>query len=73
MSEPKNFGIEYILIPRPTTESIGSAIIVTYPNLYANGAEWCELYKDFGDGAWRLYKITDYALKHKSEGAEGVS
>lgn len=73
MSEPKDFGVEYILIPRPTTESIGSAIIVTYPNLYANGAEWCELYKDFGDGAWRLYKITDYALKHKSEGAEGVS
>lgn len=58
MSNPANYGVEYILIPRPSSESIGSAIIVTYPNLYANGADWAQLYKEFGNNAWRLYKVT---------------
>lgn len=59
MVDPQAFGVEYILIPQPTAETEGSAINRTYPNLYANGAEWCELYKEFGDNSWRLYKITD--------------
>lgn len=73
MNQPKAYGVEYVLIPRPTTESIGSAIIVAYPKLYENGADWAELFKEFGDGEWRLYKVTDYVAERKSENAKGAS
>ncbi|MEF3304026.1 hypothetical protein PV407_12705 [Paenibacillus sp. GYB003] len=74
MSDPHAYGIDYILLPRPTKESDGSAINVTYPNLYANGAEWCELYREFGDNRWRLYKVTGptgYGLHKKGGVGDG--
>jgi hypothetical protein len=58
LSDPQTYGIDYILIPQPTSETNGSAVNHAYPNLYANGAHWAELYKEFGDNDWRLYKVT---------------
>ncbi|HWQ41808.1 MAG TPA: glycosyltransferase family 39 protein [Desulfosporosinus sp.] len=57
ISNPKNFGVSYILIPKPGNESVISAINKIYPDLFYQGADWAELVKEFGT-KWRLYKVT---------------
>ncbi len=57
ISDPQKYGVEYVLIPKPGSASVISAINNAYPNLYEQGADWAELVKDFGSD-WRLYKIT---------------
>ncbi|PYI51408.1 glycosyltransferase family 39 protein [Paenibacillus flagellatus] len=61
LTEPIAHGVDYILIPKPMPESSLSTINTTYPNLYEKGAVWCEFYKDFGGGKWRMYKVTGFA------------
>jgi hypothetical protein len=57
ISDPRRYGVDYILIPQPESAAVTSAINSAYPNLFARGAEWAELERDFGS-RWRLYKIT---------------
>lgn len=57
ISNPQKYDIDYMLIPKPGSASVISAINNAYPNLFEHGAEWAELEKDF-DGKWRLYKMT---------------
>lgn len=57
ISDPAAYGIDYVLIPKPGSASVISAINNAYPNLYEQGAEWAEFVKEF-EGNWRIYKIT---------------
>lgn len=57
ISDPSLFGVEYILIPKPGSPSVISAVNNAYPNLFEHGADWAELVKSFGD-EWRLYRVT---------------
>jgi hypothetical protein len=57
ISDPKQYQVDYILIPKPGSASVISAINNEYPNLFEHGAAWAELVHDF-DSKWRLYKIT---------------
>ncbi|MFD1677498.1 ArnT family glycosyltransferase [Alicyclobacillus fodiniaquatilis] len=56
ISNPKLYGVQYILIPKPGDPSVISAINNAYPNLYAHGASWGTLVKQF-PGDWRLYRV----------------
>ncbi|WP_407307986.1 ArnT family glycosyltransferase [Desulfosporosinus sp. SB140] len=56
ISDPEKYGVSYILIPKPGSSSVISAINNAYPNLFYHGADWAELVKDFGSN-WRLYKV----------------
>lgn len=57
ISNPQSYGVDYILIPRPESAAVTSAINSAYPNLFEHGAEWAKLERDFGS-QWRLYKVT---------------
>lgn len=56
ISNPKAYKVEYILVPKPGSASVISAINDAYPNLYDHGSDWTELVKEFGT-RWRLYKV----------------
>ena len=57
VSAPGKYGIEYILVP--DTSGVGNldALNQQYPNLYKDGADWCELEADFE--GFRLYRVTE--------------
>ena len=57
VADPVGHGINYILVP--DTSGVGNldAVNSAYPDLYAEGAEWCELEQEF-DG-FKLYRIID--------------
>ncbi|MDQ7095548.1 glycosyltransferase family 39 protein [Desulfosporosinus sp. PR] len=56
VSHPQEYNINYLLVPKPGSASVLSAINDAYPNLYYNGSDWAELVKEFGT-RWRLYKV----------------
>ena len=56
ISNPESYDVGYILIPKPGSASVISAINNAYPNLFDHGAEWAKLVKEFGPN-WRLYKV----------------
>ncbi|NLG05335.1 MAG: hypothetical protein GX567_16160, partial [Clostridia bacterium] len=57
VSAPGKYGIEYVLVP--DTSGVGNldALNQRYPNLYKDGAEWCELEADFE--GFRIYRVTE--------------
>ena len=55
LRNPQGAGIDYVLVPKPEGTAL-LAVNEQYPALFDQGADWCELEKDFG-GAWRLYKV----------------
>lgn len=57
VTDPKEYGVDYLLIPKPGSSSVISAINNAYPDLYGRGSEWAELARDFGYD-WKLYKVT---------------
>ncbi|EHQ88058.1 ArnT family glycosyltransferase [Desulfosporosinus youngiae] len=58
ISDPEAYNVSYILVPKPGSSSVISAINDAYPNLYDHGSDWLELAKEFGT-RWRLYKVID--------------
>lgn len=56
ISNPVAYKVGYILVPKPGSASVISAINDAYPNLYYHGSSWSKLVKEFGT-RWRLYKI----------------
>ncbi|MCY9513104.1 hypothetical protein [Paenibacillus apiarius] len=71
LEDPRASGVDYILSPKPDSSSALSADNRLYPQFYERGAEWCELYKEFGDedgGRWRIYKVKKKAdvIEHES-------
>lgn len=60
ISDPKAYKVSYILVPKPGSASVISAINDAYPNLYYNGSDWSELVKEFGT-RWRLYRVINKA------------
>jgi hypothetical protein len=56
IAEPWNYGVEYVLLPRPRPGAPMSVLNTVYPNFFDKGAEFATLAEDF-DGEWRLYKL----------------
>ncbi|OCN00284.1 hypothetical protein A7X67_09470 [Clostridium sp. W14A] len=56
VADPVGSEIEYLLVPDPKGVSNYDAINVAYPNLYAQGADWCREVYDFGD--YKLFQVT---------------
>ncbi len=56
LEEPYNHDIDYVLIPNPEAVLSLDGVNQKYPGLYAEGAEWATLHKEF-NGFWKLYKV----------------
>ncbi|SPF50361.1 conserved membrane hypothetical protein [Candidatus Desulfosporosinus infrequens] len=56
VSDPKEYKVNYILIPNPKLVKDISVINRVYPNLYNQGADGVEFVKEFGK-EWRIYKV----------------
>lgn len=66
ISAPWEYGVDYILLPRPRETAPMSILNSVYPNFFANGSEFSELVYDV-DGEWRLYRIIDPSGKDEEQ------
>lgn len=62
VSNPKEYGVDYLLVPKTGSSAVLSAINDAYPNLFEHGSEWTEIARDFGSG-WKLYRVTESTKK----------
>lgn len=56
LENPTTGEVSYFLVPNPQAVLSLDQVNQKYPQLYAEGAEWASLVKEF-NGFWKLYKI----------------
>ena len=62
LENPRAYGVSYVVAVKAQgaggAEAIGGldAINMRYPDLYAHGADWCELAEEVGD-MFRIYRV----------------
>ncbi|WP_409341399.1 hypothetical protein [Paenibacillus sp. MBLB4367] len=56
LAEPRTHNVDYILLPNPVAVLALDQVNRSYPELYANGADWVSLEREFGE-YWKLYKV----------------
>jgi hypothetical protein len=58
LADPAGSGVRWLLVPRPDGVSGLDALSQTYPGIWRDGAGLGRLEREFGGGAWRLYRVT---------------
>lgn len=56
VADPAGHHIDYLLVPQSGGYGNMDALNIAYPNLYNNGADWCEEVVSIGE--FKLYKVT---------------
>jgi len=55
VADPVGNGVEYVLVPNPK-DAPSDALNLAYPNLYAQGTDWCVEVREFS--GYKLFQVT---------------